>query len=219
MTRRRTSAGKIRKATRARIDPIEAWHPTGRRRETRAKPEPRTRLVSRSEALRQLARLINGRFVLVDTESTGVGRDAQAIEIGILGDCGAPLLEMVRRPTVPIHPEASRVHGFTEADLADVEPWSQEDLMQVQGQLTGIGGWVVGYNAAFDRRILIQTFRAAGLETAWIDTDVDWLCAMTLRQNIEETTRPRPLDGGHRAIDDCYATLRMLLAIHEGRRA
>lgn len=114
--------------------------------------------------------------LFLDTESTGLGSDAQIIEIAIT-DAGCDVLfESRLRPTVPIEPGAFAVHGIDDLALATAPVWPQ-----IAGDVQGLlcGRVVVIFNADFDTRMVQQTAAAFGAPADWW-SEVDTRCAMYL---------------------------------------
>jgi DNA polymerase III epsilon subunit-like protein len=105
------------------------------------------------EAAAQWARRVldDPNTVVLDTETTGLHDGARIVEIAALGIDGTVLLDSLVNPGVPIPPEATRIHGITDAAVPTAPTFS--DLMV---QLTGalINRRIVVYNRAFDKRRL-----------------------------------------------------------------
>lgn len=114
--------------------------------------------------------------LFLDTETTGLGSDAQIIEIAITDASGNVLLESRLRPTVPIEPGALAVHGIDDHALADAPTWPHV-AGDVQGLLSG--RVVVIFNEEFDTRMVRQTAAAFGESVDWW-REVDACCAMYL---------------------------------------
>lgn len=114
--------------------------------------------------------------LFLDTELTGLGSDAQIIEIAITDASGNVLLESRLRPTVPIEPGALAVHGIDDQALANAPIWPQ-----IAGDVQRLlrGRVVVIFNAEFDARMLQQTAAAFGESSDWW-REVDACCAMFL---------------------------------------
>ncbi|RMH12665.1 MAG: 3'-5' exonuclease, partial [Gemmatimonadetes bacterium] len=96
-----------------------------------------------------------------DLETTGLSvRDDRIIELAVLRiSPGGDVLERVRRfnPGIPIHPEASRVHGITDADVADEAPFAARarSLLQLLEPCD-----LAGFNIRrFDLPMLVAEFR------------------------------------------------------------
>lgn len=114
--------------------------------------------------------------LFLDTETTGLGNAAQALEIGLVNARGDTIFHSRLKPTVSIEPAAFAVHGISEASLADAPSWpdiaSQLQQLIVQRPL-------VIFNADFDMRILKQTASAHNDQADWLDTLMVY-CAMRL---------------------------------------
>ena len=105
--------------------------------------------------------LASDMVVYLDTETTGLGSDDEVVEISVVDAAGAVLFDSLVRPTKPIPPGATGVHGISDADVA-AAPAFDEILPALAGALAG--KVVVIYNRAFDLRLLRQSARARGVE-------------------------------------------------------
>ena len=66
------------------------------------------------------------------------------------------------RPEIPIHPKASEIHGITDADVANEEPFKRR-AKSLYGLLESCD--LAGFNIRrFDLPILVAEFRRAGIE-------------------------------------------------------
>jgi DNA polymerase III subunit epsilon len=113
-------------------------------------------------------------FVVIDTETTGLGHDAEIIEVTVLDKHGAVLLDTLVRPIGPIEPEATAVHGLTATQLVNAPTWPTVHAMigpLLQGRV------VVAFNAPFDERMIWQTSKRHCLPAP---TTKSWFCAMDL---------------------------------------
>jgi len=101
------------------------------------------------------------RTVYLDLETTGLDPTADEIlEIGILDDSGAVLLDSLVKPTrLRQWPDAQRIHGITPAAVADA-PTLAELRPRIVAAVTGAR--VVIYNAPFDSGFLVPELAAAG---------------------------------------------------------
>lgn len=105
-----------------------------------------------------LARLFHEGFVLIDTETTGLGANDEVIEIAAIASEGTCLLESLVRPRfASIHPAAQRVHGLRGSDLRDAPTWPE--VQQVLADRLA-GRRVLAWNAPFDERLTMQSSRA-----------------------------------------------------------
>lgn len=173
--------------------------------------------------------------LVVDTETTGLDDDARIVEIAVVSSSREVLLNTLVNPGVPIPEEASQIHGITDSDVASAESFSQI-LDRLAALLTGKR--VLIYNKWYDvgvlRFELTQHFlgcsavdateeeaarRAQEQASAWLDAlsveDVmipysDWVGDWS---EYHGNNRWQPLNGGHRAADDCRAVLDCLAAM------
>lgn len=122
--------------------------------------------------LRQLATA--GDWLILDTETTGLEEDAEIVQIAIVDATGDVVFESLIRPAESIPIDAIRVHGITDAVVANAPRFADvyQDLVQAIA-----GRHVLAYNAPFDQRILRQTCDRYGLP----EPDVRrWTCIMDL---------------------------------------
>lgn len=164
--------------------------------------------------------------LILDTETTGLGLDAEVIEISVIDARGQVLLDTLVRPTGAIPAEASAIHGITDEDVVTAPAWPE--IHQRLVELIA-GRLVIAYGADFDVRLIDQTAARHGLEWQRPETG----CAMRLyaQRNGEwsdrrgtwrwlklglaaETCGIDP-GGAHRALADCRMTLGVLRAIAE----
>ena len=94
------------------------------------------------------------RPLYLDTETTGLGPTDEVVEIAVIEHDGTPLIDTRLRPSKPIPPEATRVHGIGPLDVQDAPTWP-EVQQAVCAALHGRA--LVIYNAAYDLRMLVQT--------------------------------------------------------------
>lgn len=121
--------------------------------------------------------------LVIDTETTGLERDAEIVEIGAqlfryhVGTLrvlvAGPLWRFREQPKRPIPPEATKVHGITDADVAGLA--FAEDLVR---SLFAEADLVICHNAAYDAPLLAARFPWIGTERrprfVCSLTDVDW---------------------------------------------
>lgn len=98
--------------------------------------------------------------VYLDTETTGLGQKDEVCEISIIDHDGSVLLDTLVRPTFPIHPSVSAIHGITN-DMVSTAPSFPEVLPKLQGVLKN--RTLVIYNMDYDLRMLAQSAAAHGV--------------------------------------------------------
>ena len=154
-------------------------------------------------------------FVVLDVETTGLGRSDQVIELGMVtiypNGSVTERWESLIRPSVPITPAAARVNRITRQMLSGA-PTFTDLLPEIARRIER--SCIVAHNAAFDTRMLRQDFERSGSELdpgSPIDT-----YAVT-RKKLEDALRDfgiRP-SGSHRAMADASATAELFLRIAE----
>lgn len=164
--------------------------------------------------------------LFLDTETTGLGVADQVIQIGLVSLEGEVVLNETLRPSVPIHAEASKVHGITMPDLAECPQWPaihDRFLAAIDGRQ------VLIFNAEFDVRLLTNTTQAFGLAVDWQSVNVR--CVMKdARAAYEMEKNPRlsfliedaniKLEGAaHDAIYDATALQRWVISICRSYRS
>src|SRR5829696_8316490 len=142
---------------------------------TRAEASP-ARIGSREDAVRWArSLLLKGDFVVLDSETTGLGNPIDFVEVGVLSSRGEPLFDSLIEPSCPIDRRASRVHGHTAESLAGERRFFEvyPDLLEVLWAKR-----VVVYNASYDRRVWDAAVGRLGARAALAGELASWECAM-----------------------------------------
>ena len=72
------------------------------------------------EAISRQARAwLAANALILDTETTGLGDDAEVVELAVIDCAGAVLLDTLVRPSGPVPAEAAAIHGITDAMAAN----------------------------------------------------------------------------------------------------
>ena len=176
---------------------------------------------------------IAAKALILDTETTGLGADAEVVELAVIDCTGAVLLDTLVRPSGRVPVEATAIHGITDAMLVDAPPWSE---IHDQFYRLIAGRQVVAYNAEFDVRLLEQTARRyvgnePGLEFVPLDQVAAFSCAMQAYaefygewsnekgryrwQNLVNAAQQQSVmvENAHRALGDCLMTLGIIRAM------
>lgn len=191
---------------------------------------PLKQLESRTASLTRkpswLAELFAAGFVVIDTETTGLGASDEIIEIAALSSDGQPLLEQKVWPHQGRVPAASsRVHGLVLADLEGSPTWP-EVLQELERLLSGRR--VLAWNAPFDQRMALQSSRKWRLEQRLPPFE----CAMRAyayargvgsgRMRLERAASVEQVLVGrqaHRSLGDASLTLAVLKQLHSRTQA
>jgi len=99
----------------------------------------------------------SGDYLLLDTETTGLGSDAEICQIAIINSKGETLLDTLVKPVKPIPAEATAIHGITNEDVAEAQPFSGRQVYDIIS-----GKHVVVYNADYDSEMLYRAENAIG---------------------------------------------------------
>jgi len=169
--------------------------------------------------------LLQQEFVIFDTETTGIGKTDEIVQLGVVDHSGEVLISTLVKPVHPISPEAQAVHGLTAAHLIDAPGFPG-----VYDQLAAVlsGRCVVVYNADFDRKILEQTcrrYKKPLIEPA------EWMCAMKQYAQFRGVRKGNDfrwfrlteacaheavfVGRAHSAVDDCVLTLHLIQKMAE----
>lgn len=159
------------------------------------------------------------RYLILDSETTGLDPTDEVIQLAVLGLDGVPRLDTFIKPLVrkQIPAGAMAIHHITMAMLANAPSY-----IEVAPQLKNMIGnrTIICYNADYDKRLLIQTARLCQVESV----GGTWHCAMKqyARFRGEWDSRkndyrwPRLPSGDHSALGDCRATLKIIETMAKG---
>ncbi len=153
------------------------------------------------------------KYVILDTETTGLGKKDEVIQIGIIDMDGKTLLTQNIKPThhTSIPKEASQVHGLTMKDLKKCPTFDQleEKLETVLN-----GKVIIAYNSKFDKRLCIQTQKICGgyqIKNKWSCAMLEYAKFIGELNSSKGNYKWHKLEGGdHSATGDCIATLNVI---------
>ena len=111
----------------------------------------------RQLAIKEARRLLELDLVIFDTETTGLGPDAEIVEIAAVKVDGTVLLDTLVKPRRPIPPSATTVHGITDEDVAGSPP-----IEAVLPRISGRDRHLASYNLAFDERLIRRSLDLGG---------------------------------------------------------
>ncbi len=164
--------------------------------------------------------LSEGDFVVLDSETTGLGNPVDFVEVGVVSGRGEVLFDSLMRPSCPVEPGASRVHGHTRESLAGERSFHElyPDLLDALW-----GKRVVVYNAPYDRRVWDAAVGRLGARAALAGELAPWECAMrAFAAYVGERSKrggyksQKLVGGDHTALGDARATLRLIERMAQG---
>lgn len=180
------------------------------------------------------AMIRQGDFVVLDSETTGLGGDAEICQIAVVDARGIVLIDTLVKPTQSIPAEATAIHGITDEMVADAPSWP-EVFDRVEAAIGDRD--VVIYNAEYDLRVMRQSYEAHG-RTDWIDRlpNTSWCAMETFAEIYGEWSDYRqsyrwqklatavryynvPALQAHTALADCQMTLEVCRAMVLGEVA
>ncbi len=169
-------------------------------------------------AAQRAREILESNPLFFDTETTGLGRSDEIVEVGIVDTEGKTLLQSLVRPVGRIPVEASAVHGITNEMVRGAPTWESvwrevRDLFE--GRTVGI------FNAEFDLRMMRQSHERRGMQ--WQPMGGNAFCVMKLYarfygerlgirnakwQGLQKAGRQCgiPSRNAHRAVDDARLT-------------
>lgn len=185
-------------------------------------------LHKRTQLLQECRNMITDKkFIVLDTETTGLQNDDEIVQIAILDPFTMkPLIDTLVKPTQPIPKEATAIHGITDWYVSKAPTFKK--IYRKLSMIFDKADRVVIYNAEFDMRMLSQSRKAYGLQPFSIETDQSKVtCAMAMFSSFVGEWNRRKNDfkwqrlprAGHRAFQDCIATLNVLRCVASGKES
>jgi DNA polymerase III epsilon subunit-like protein len=177
----------------------------------------------RSDAIYEAQAMIESNPVYLDTETTGLGKYDQVIEIGLVDDQGNVLFDQLVKTHKKIDPAAGRVHGITEKMLESAPTW---ESVWSQAEAILMNRRIGVYNVEFDVRLIKQSHYPSGIR--WSLPEENFFDIMKLYarfygdrdpyhhsyryQSLEQAGRQCGirLPNSHRAVDDCLLARALL---------
>ncbi len=175
--------------------------------------------------------LDNRQAVILDTETTGL--NGEPVEISVINIGEETLLDTLVQATCPVTPGARAIHNISDVELAKAPIFP--DVYPKLFQIFTDASVIVIYNAQFDYGILERARRvhdlppypmaesSPGYDEEMFDPDdcghwwnkttcvMEWYASFYGEwSDYHKSFRWQPLNGGHRAMEDCQATLRRI---------
>ncbi|MCK8542057.1 3'-5' exonuclease [Yersinia ruckeri] len=170
--------------------------------------------------------------LILDTETTGLGDDAEIVEITIIDCTGKILLDTLVKPIKTISAAATAIHGITNEMVAAAPTWRE---IHWQFMVLTNDRTLLIYNALFDTRLIFQTAAANNCQFLGKKYILEAECVMeAYAEYFGERDRKRNkykwqrlnnaakqqgvvIEGAaHRALSDCKTTLGIIRAMAGG---
>ena len=180
----------------------------------------------RELAIRRAQEILAKKPLYIDTETTGLGKDAEVIELAIVDDSGQVLMDQLFRPAASIPPEAIKVHKITDAMVANKPVWG---IYWPTIRSLFFGKTLAAYNYDYDLRLIYQSNTRYGVR----NEPLNGFCVMKLYAQFRgnwDNQRGRymwyrleqagaaagiAIPNSHRAVDDTLLTRALLHWIAE----
>lgn len=108
----------------------------------------------RDNAISNAKRWLADKPVYIDTETTGLEKTDEVIEISIVDHDGSQLFTSLIKPSRPIPIEAQKIHGITNEMVATAQSWP---ILWPTIRNYLYGRTIAAYNAPFDLRMMEQS--------------------------------------------------------------
>ena len=179
---------------------------------------------ARAEAIRRAKEYLAQQPVFLDTETTGIGPNAEIVEISVLDFDARILVDTLVKPRGSIELGAQRVHGIG-PEMLDSAPGWEVVWPDVQAALAGRAVGI--FNADFDLRMMQQSHQLNRMQ--WQQPKDEYFCIMRLYaqfygqwnaqrrsyrwQSLENARAQCSLQtpNSHRALDDTRLAREVLL--------
>jgi DNA polymerase-3 subunit epsilon len=108
----------------------------------------------RTQAILEARNILALNPVYLDTETTGLDKSDEIVEISVVDDSGAIIFTSLVRPSQPIPMAASNVHGITDDMVRTAQAWP---IVWLQLRPLLLNKVIIAYNSDFDYRMLQQS--------------------------------------------------------------
>lgn len=109
---------------------------------------------SREKAVLLAKAKIEEHPVYIDTETTGLDRNAEVVEISIIDSDGSLLFSSLVKPLTPIPADVQCIHGITNEMVASAPAWP---ILWPRVRSFLFGRVIGAYNAPFDLKMMQQS--------------------------------------------------------------
>lgn len=113
-----------------------------------------TAATTQPSAIELARKILAQQPVYLDTETTGLERDDEIVEISIVDHDGSLLFTSLVKPSRPIPPDAQRIHHISNTDVASAPAWP---ILWPKIRSFLYGRTIAAYNTSFDLRMMAQS--------------------------------------------------------------
>ncbi|QWI25661.1 3'-5' exonuclease (plasmid) [Bacillus mycoides] len=154
------------------------------------------------------------RYLILDTQTTGLNSTDQIIEIAVIDLDGKTLLNTLVKPTILIPDNITMIHGITDEMTKKGRTWFSvyNELCDIVSNKT-----LLIYNAEFDLSMLSYTCYAHDIPSSSFKAE----CIMDLYATYIGSRRPHSLENAighiipHESLDRCLALLLLMQQIQK----
>lgn len=163
------------------------------------------------------------KFLIMDTETTGLGDDDEIIELALLNQDGEKLYHNYFYPSKEVEPGAAEINHLTQDVLAKLDAVNfvdeADNIIDIIEFSESSGIPVLGHNLKFDIKMFNQTCQKYGIN---VDKDLfegykdsmtiakEWLKSASYSLNNLTTLIGITREEQHNAADDCLMTKEFL---------
>ncbi len=138
----------------------------------------------RDAAIQLASRIIAAQPVYLDTETTGLEKTDEIVEISIIDHEGKLLYSSLVKPSRAIPVEAQRIHGITNEMVASSPGWP---IVWNSARSHLFGRTLAAYNAPFDLRMMQQSHACYRLP--WRE-NFNWVDVLQIFSNFRGVWNP-----------------------------
>jgi DNA polymerase III subunit epsilon len=164
-------------------------------------------IADRRSAIQTAKKILSFSPLFLDTETTGIDRKSEIIEICIIDHLGQILFESLIKPTKAIPYDAVRIHGIT-LDMVKDKPRWHVLWPEIRAALSG--KYVCIYNVDYDVRLIHQTNALYNLPNHL--TNTQFFCVMKLYAQFYGQWDPSRRSYRWHSLDSARKHLRIPLA-------
>ena len=164
-------------------------------------------------------------WATLDTETTGLSKKDEVIEVSIVRHDGVVLFNSLVRPTCQVNFAARKIHKISDSELYSSDYWKDIEVDFINA-INSVDRILI-FNDSFDIRLLSQTYESANLNMPSINT----VCVSKAFNNYcseygRLVGKKKNLDSAclemgvsfegidrHRSLGDCFLTRNLVLSV------